>query len=514
MSADERVLSEAVDGVEVDVVLPPDHAPLARQTLAYGLSGLIVPLVGMITLPIFARVFRPSEYGLLELGTTTLTVAVAITDAGLTAAALRNFYDYSADQEPERRSVMLTGFLATSAIALAVTLVLIGFRDELSRWLFGIPGQGTLVVVIACSILALNTWRYVGEVMRVRLQAFGYLTMSALAAGVTTALGVAGVLVLDWRVDGIFLAAFVGNTVAAVYGLLAVRRWLKGRFSKPELRSMLAYGLPLVPSALSAWALALVDRIILSRLGNLSEVGEYAVANRLALLLLIGMTAFLFALSPFLLATYSEDPEQEKAARGRTLTYLTFILAFAGLTVTLFAKEIINVVAPTFDDAYLAVGPLALGTALYGVSTLLTTGLSIVRKTVHLAVLSIAAAALNIVLNFALIPPFGIVGAGIATAAGYGALALSFYWLTQRLYPTPYEPRKVVTMLVAASAIGALGVVPLGPAPVAVPLKFLALALFVCICLASHAMTPTEFRELRRFVRSMVPAGRHIAGVG
>ena len=84
---------------------------------------------------------------------------------------------------------------------------------------------------------------------------------------------------------------------------------------------MLAYGLPLVPGALSSWALALVDRIILSRLGSLSEVGEYAVANRLALLLLIGMTAFLFALSPFLLATYSEDPSRRRRrAAGRSPT--------------------------------------------------------------------------------------------------------------------------------------------------------------------------------------------------
>ena len=73
---------------------PPDHAPLARQTLAYGLSGFLAPLVGMITLPIFARTFTQSQYGILELATTAATVALAITDAGLTAAALRGFYDY------------------------------------------------------------------------------------------------------------------------------------------------------------------------------------------------------------------------------------------------------------------------------------------------------------------------------------------------------------------------------------------------------------------------------------
>lgn len=504
MSADERVLSETVDGVEVDVVIPPDTAPLARQTLAYGLSGLIVPLVGMITLPIFARVFTRSQYGLLELGTATLTVAAALTDAGLTAAALRSFYDYDAEHEPERRSVMLTGLLATSAIALAVALLMVGLRGPLSNWLFDERGQGTLLVAIAGSVLALNTWRYVGEVMRVRFQAFSYLAMSALAATVTTAFGVAGVLALDWRVDGVFVAALAGNAVAAAYGVFAVRPWLSGRFSSPELRTMLAYGLPLIPSALSGWALALVDRIILSRLGSLSQVGQYAVANRLALLLMIGMTAFLFALSPFLLSTYSEDPEQEKAARGRTLTYLTFILAFVGLALTLFAKEIIEVVAPKFDDAYLTVGPLALGTALYGISTLLTTGLAIVRKTVQLAALAVGAALLNVALNFALIPPFGIVGAGLATAGGYGALALSYYWLTQRLYPTPYEPRKVVAMLAAASLLGLTGLVPFGLLGVAVAVKLAALAAFVVASWLARAMTATEFRELRRFATGML----------
>jgi O-antigen/teichoic acid export membrane protein len=506
MSADERLVSGAVDGIEVDVVAPPDHAPLARQTLAYGLSGLLVPLVGMITLPVFARVFTRSEYGLLELGTTTLTVAVAITDAGLTAAALRSFYDYTGEQEPERRSVMHTGFLATSAVALAVALLLIGLRGELSRWLFDEPGQETLLILIAGSVLALNTWRYVGEVMRVSFQAFSYLAMSAIAATVTTALGVTGVLALDWRVDGVFVGALAGNAIAAAYGVIAVRRWLAGRFSRPELRSMLAYGLPLVPAALSAWALALVDRIILSRLGSLAEVGEYAVANRLAQLLVIGMTAFLFALSPFLLSTYSEDPEQEKAARGRTLTYLTFILALVGLTLTLFAKEIFEVVAPKFDDAYLTVGPLALGTALYGIATVLTTGLAIVRKTVHLAGLAVGAAVLNIALNFALIPPFGIVGAGLATAAGYGALAFSYYWLAQRLYPTPYEPRKVLTMLAAASLLGLLGLVSFGPLGLSVAVKLAALTAFVAVSWLTRAMTGTEYRELRRFATGMLPA--------
>ena len=253
---EEGVLGQSADAV----VTPPDTAPLAKQTLAYGLSGLIVPVVGIITLPIFARVFTRSEYGVLELGTALLTVALAVTDAGLTAAALRSFYDYTSDAEQERRSVLLSGFVATTLISLAVAGILIALREDLSRWVFGHPGEGRLMIVIAVSIPAINTLRYVSEVMRVRLQAFAYLATTLVAALITTTLGIVGVLALDWRVVGVFFAGLVGNLVAAGYGIGLVRHGLAGRFSWQKLQPMLRYGLPLMPAAFAAWALSLADR--------------------------------------------------------------------------------------------------------------------------------------------------------------------------------------------------------------------------------------------------------------
>lgn len=492
-------------GADAGVALPPDPAPLARQTFAYGLSGLIAPIVGLITLPIFARVFTRSQYGLLELGTTMITVALTITDAGLTAAVLRSFYDYRPGQERERSRVMLTGFVATTVVAVALAGAMVAFREPIARWLFGRPGESELVVVIALSIPALNTWRYVSQVMRVRLQAFQYLTTTLIAATVTTALGIVGVLALGWRVNGFFFAVLVGNLVAAIYGLVVIRGGLSGRFDAPELKQMLAYGLPLVPAAVAAWSLALVDRIILSRLGSLAQVGQYAIANRLASLLIIGLTAFAFALTPFLLSIYSESPDQERAARGRTLTYLTFILSLAGLVLTLFAKELIEVLAPRFNEAYKAVGPLALGAIGYGLVSVLTTGFSIARKTGRLAVLAVGAAAVNIGLNFALIPVWGIVGAGVATAVGYGVLAVAYYLFSQQVYPTPYEPRKVVTMLALASALGVIGVVSLEPEPLAAAVKILAVAVFLGGVWLTGIITRAELSELRRFVHAMIP---------
>jgi O-antigen/teichoic acid export membrane protein len=499
VAGEERTIADAPD------VVPPDTAPLARQTLAYGLSGLIGPLVGLITLPVFARVFTRGQYGLLELGTTSTTVALALTDAGLTAAMLRSFYDYRGDEERERRSVMLTGLLSTTALAFVIAGLMIVFRAEIARRILQRPDEEGLVVLIAASVIALNTWRFVSEVMRVRLLAFNYLATTLIAATITTTLGVTGVLALGWRVNGVFFAGVVGSGIAATYGVLVVRESLAGRFSRAHLRRMLAFGLPLVPATLASWALALIDRIILSRLGSLAQVGEYAIANRLASLLTLGMTAFLFALTPFLFAVYSEDPAQEKVARGRTLTYLTFVLALGGLILTLFAQEILRIIAPRFEIAYKAVGPLMLGMLAYGLVALLATGIALARSTGRGALLALLAAAINIGLNFALIPPFGIVGAGFATAVGYGFLAVSYYLLSQHIYPTPYEPKKVLLTVSVACAFGVLGATPLGPSAIAVPLKLAAVASFVLVIWGTGTMTRSEFAELKRFLLGMIP---------
>ena len=97
------------------------------------------------------------------------------------------------------------------------------------------------MIVIAASIPALNTWRYVSEVMRIRILAFNYLATTLIAATVgTTVLGVLGVLALGWRVEGVFFAGLVGNLAAAAYGVLGlVRSGLTGRFSRPELKRIL-----------------------------------------------------------------------------------------------------------------------------------------------------------------------------------------------------------------------------------------------------------------------------------
>jgi O-antigen/teichoic acid export membrane protein len=423
----------------------------------------------------------------------------------------RNFYDYREEQTEERRTVVTTTVLAAAVISVTLALVALLLRGWLSDVLFGSGEHERIVVLVAVTVPALVVGTLLRESMRLRFLAGHYLVSSFLTAAVGAGIGVFAVVVADAGVDAVIAGLLAANIVAAVYGAAAMRRDLGGVVSGHELRRLLAYGLPIVPAALALWALSLVDRLMLSGLADLTEVGKYAAANRWASVIQFGTTGFLLALAPYLLSIYSENRELEKTTRGRTLTYMAFTLAAAGLFVTLFAREALAVLAPGYHDAYVAVGPVAFGWVAFGLASLLMAGISLARRTAYFAGLAGAAALLNVGLNLVLIPEWGMVGAALATAAAYAALALLYYMVAQRVYPTPYEPRKVLAVLVLAAVWSAPGYVAYDSPAVDVLVKAGALAGFVASVVMTRTIGVAEFRELGRFLLGMGGVSRRPA---
>ena len=124
-------------------------------------------------------------------------------------------------------------------------------------------------------------------------------------------------------------------------------------------------------------------------------------------------------------------------------------------------------------------------------------GISLARRTMYFPLLAAAAAAMNILLNFALIPPFGMVGAAIAAALSFGFLAVLHYTVAQRVYPTPFEPAKVLAPLAIATVLGSLGAMPIEPLPLALALKALAALTFLVSLLPARVLRRDELLEIR-----------------
>ncbi len=91
------------------------------------------------------------------------------------------------------------------------------------------------------------------------------------------------------------------------------------------------------------------------------------------------------------------------------------------------------------------VGPLAFAAVAFGAYIVVAIGVGRARRTQFNWVVTGAAAAVNIALNLILIPPYGMMGAAVATIAAYATMFVGMSWWAQRIYPVPYQWRRVFT---------------------------------------------------------------------
>ncbi|MEP6811479.1 MAG: oligosaccharide flippase family protein [Actinomycetota bacterium] len=470
---------------------------LGKQSLVYGLSGATLQAIGIVTFPILARVFHPHDYGVLEIGTAATAVAITLVDVGMGSASQRSFYDYPKEAQDERRVVISTGLAFTTAVATIVAAVAVLARHPISAWLFNGENHTRVIALAALTIPVSNGAAFLRNTMRLRFRTWQFAVSSSVTSLVSAGVILLCVVALDLGVEGVFVGLLVGQSLACCWGLVVVREDLGLRLSRSELRSMLAFGAPLVVTAISMWALMLVDRIMLGKLSTLGEVGQYAAANRVAAVLLLVTAAFASAYGPYAFSIYSEDPELEKLLRARTLTYLAGVLSLVALALTLFARNVLELVAPSYDTAYEGVGLVALGGLALGLSTVVMSGISFARRTHWFAVLSLAAAAVNVGLNVVLIPPLGMVGAAFATAVAFAGLTAAYYAVSQRVYPTPYRPWRALTVVVAAAAVAPLGLLRLGSLSLDLALKAGGLVAFVLLLALAGLIEPGDLSRLR-----------------
>ena len=183
------------------------------------------------------------------------------------------------------------------------------------------------------------------------------------------------------------------------------------------------FGLPLVPAALDALGRSTSSTASSSRTSTARrEVGIYSLAVRIASVIVFLMTAFQLAWPAF---AYSiRDDREAKRTYSYVLTYLLLLTCWVALALGVLAPWLVDLLAPNGDFARSAdaVPLLCFAVAAYAGYTVLAIGIGRARQTQFNWIVTGAAAAVNIALNLALIPPYGMMGAAVATLVAYVVL--------------------------------------------------------------------------------------------
>jgi O-antigen/teichoic acid export membrane protein len=431
------------------VSLAREMRRLARHSAVYGIGGLVSRLVAVLLLPVYATYLGSAGFGKIETVVAATTVLVIVLRMGISSAFFRFYFD--SHDAAHRTLVVRTSFWFTLTMAtagLAATWILAGEIDGLLR----LGDDPWLVRAGAVALWAQMNYEQLTSLFRVEERSVAFLFASLGNVLLTIGATIVLVVVLDKGPTGAVVGNFTG-TLTVYLVLLAYRRYQLGlQFDRSLLREMNRFGLPLVPSALALWAINFVDRIFIAHFKDQAEVGVYSVAVRISSAIVFLMIAFRTAWPAF---AYSiEDDAEAKRTYAFVLTYLVVVASWLALALGLLAPWLVRLLTqPEFYEGERVVAPLAFGGMAYAAYIVMAIGVGRAKRTQFNWVITGFAAVVNVALNLILIPPYGIMGAAVATVASYVVMFLGMTWYAQRVFPTPYQWRRVLTAVAAALAL-------------------------------------------------------------
>ena len=466
---------------------------LGKHSIVYGLGGLISRVLAVLLLPLYTRYLSRSDYGEVEILIAATAVLSILLRFGISNAFFRFYFD---TPDPDKRiTVLRTAFWFTMTMATAGLAVGVVLAPQISHLLFGNSHEANLVRAAFVGLWAQMNYEQLTALFRVEERSVAFVIASVANILVTVGATLVLVVALHKGPIGVIVGNFIG-TLAVYLALLGSRREQLGlEFNRELFRAMNRFGMPLVPSALLLWVTNFADRFILAKLVDTSEVGSYSVGVRIASAMILLLTAFRTAWPAF---AYSiERDDEAKSAYGFVLTYLVLISSWVATALALLSPWLVRwLAAPQYASASRVVGPLAFSTVAVAGYIVIAIGVGRARRTQFNWVVSGLAALVNIGLCFALIPAHGMMGAAIATVAAYAVMFVAMTWWSQRVYPVPYQWRRVATAagagvaLVVAGKLAETGLALSGVLVLAYPLLLAVLGFYL----------PAERKRLRALV--------------
>ncbi|MDB4939404.1 MAG: polysaccharide biosynthesis protein [Labilithrix sp.] len=408
---------------------------LVVQASHYSVASLFAMIAGLVSFPLFTRVFSVEDYGAMNLIGATVSVSVAIGKVGVQHSILRYHSEISAGKSrytlEQLYSTTLVGMVA-SAIVVMLGVVLAAqvapvawLGDERLRVFLAIASPLIVIQVVESALINV-----------VRAEQRTALLMKYQVAKKYLGLGLIciAVLLIARSLTAFYAASVIGEAgalaVLAAVLFRAGKRLRPGmaQLSRPLYMELLGFGIPMmIGYELSGIVLSIGDRYVIGGILGEASLGLYGAAYNLCqyvqALVIVSVGQ---AIMPIYMQMWEQRGATETAAFvSRSLrTYVLFgAPVIAGLAAV--GPELLPALASEKYAAAAGILPWVIaGMVVDGTNSMVGAGLFIHRKTRTIMGIVLSSAALNVVLNLVLVPRVGIMGSAAATLICYAAAAL------------------------------------------------------------------------------------------
>jgi O-antigen/teichoic acid export membrane protein len=403
---------------------------------ALGAATLLTQIMNFFLLAIAARRLGPEPIGSFAFAGSLAGYFAIPANFGIMALATRDVA-----REPEKARAVLAevaplhGALALVPYLLIVALAPLLGADELSSRLMPLAALGFLLEAVSL------VWMLYGR------ERFVVIAVSRIAGAVVNFVLVLALVEEGSGADGAFAFAWSGAIALAVITVLTLVPVLRAEgMPRPVLdparlwrRFKAGFGFGVAGVMISVYYS--LDSVMLGYIRGTDDVGQYAVAYRLPLAL-IGLAALWGSvLYPHASAVGARDPQALRGLLGFVSSVAAVVALPVGVGSTLVGTDLMpQLFGPEFDHAGTPFVLLAWAAAVVMFTLSSGTTALALGEERHYVYAVTAGAAVNLLLNLAVIPLYGMTGAAAATVtAEVVVFAVVWRRLEQRLGRIPLE---------------------------------------------------------------------------
>jgi O-antigen/teichoic acid export membrane protein len=472
---------------------------LATTGAAYTAASILSKVIAVALLPLYTRYLTPADYGAAEILFAAVVTVSIVVRFGLIEAILR-FY-YKDDEDPAK--VVAGSFAGLFWLSTIGALVLLPLAGPISEALLPEPEKlgdsaPDLVRIAIGGLWVLTMWEFMLTLFRLEERARAYFVTTILNVLASIAVTVILVVGLGEGARGLLVGSYAAGA-AFVLALIALRwRRLSLRFDRGLMRRLFRFGLPTMPAEVSLYLLNFVDRLIIVRSLGLAEAGLYSLGVKFAQAVNVLVRGFQLAWPP--LAYSIRDDGEARRVYATVVTLFVAGCAWVVAGMWLLSRWIVRALAdPKFFDSFEVIGLISTAVTLYALYLVLVVILGRTGRTEFNLPAAIGALVANVVLNLILVPPLGIVGAGLALVASYVIVLGLMYGFTQRLFPVLYEWGRLLRVVFTVAALVGIGEVFVSTeGATGLLLRAALLAAYPLLLLGTGFFTPGERRWLAR----------------
>lgn len=416
---------------------------VAHDTAFYGLANILSRSVTLFTLPLLARYLSVEEYGLFDLYYLSISLLITCFILGQDSSIFRYFYD---ENDNESRKFLVTQTIIFQLIISIIIIFVLFLIQDILIELIGLNNETIkfiklLILIVPFGILYTISeaiLRLTGDLKRYLVLTLGFMTMTLLVIFISTQ-------IIEASLYFIFQLLLLVWCLFGFFGLFLIRKWLKIPQSFHNLKRMLFYGIPMGGVVLLESSQAVFERIIIANVVSAEGLGLFAVAAKIAIIVLLPVGAFQMAFMPLVMKIYRDNDSIK-------IFNLSLILYITGLTLLIivlsaFTKPIIILLAGNnYIDGATVIFPLTMVIYFQAISSVLGIGTIISQKTYLRLLILIVAQIFTYCLMFYLGIYYGILGIAIAALAGKLFFMIFNIYLAQILHPLGWNYQIVAIM--------------------------------------------------------------------